>query len=273
MSRKNFIGALLCVAVFAGAFLAGDGTAHYFNLLGLLIVLSGTLGATLLSYPFDDLGAAFRVARNTYTVKVPTTKEIVNLLLNLSHKSKQEGILALQLDEKRTEVTFLKDALGMLVDGFGRKELAEILTTEMQFFRRRRDRHERVFRHMARLAPAFGVAGSVVGLIGMLTGIGDTAVILRTIPLALTSTLYGIVLCNFVFNPIAESIHFKTQRELLMQRLVTDGVFAILDERNPHRLERKLKSFLTPASRQGEELTFQEIRRRYRELRLEQERA
>ncbi len=273
MSRKNFIGALLCVAVFAGAFLAGDGTAHYFNLLGLLIVLSGTLGATLLSYPFDDLGAAFRVARNTYTVKVPTTKEIVNLLLNLSHKSKQEGILALQLDEKRTEVTFLKDALGMLVDGFGRKELAEILTTEMQFFRRRRDRHERVFRHMARLAPAFGVAGSVVGLIGMLTGIGDTAVILRTIPLALTSTLYGIVLCNFVFNPIAESIHFKTQRELLMQRLVTDGVFAILDERNPHRLERKLKSFLTPASRQGEELTFQEIRRRYRELRLEEERA
>jgi len=270
---RNYIGGAICALAFAAAFLTVEGAIHFLNPVGMLIVISGTLGATLLSYPFDDLVAAFRVARNTYSVKVPTATEVVNTLLGLSLKSRRDGILSLEFDEKKTEVTFLRDALGMLVDGFDRKEIEEILVTETHFFKRRRERHERVFRHMARLAPAFGVTGSVVGLIGMLTGLGDTVVILKMIPLAFTSTLYGIVLCNFVLNPVAESIHFKTQRELLMQRMVIDGVLAIIDERNSHRLERKLKALMTPSARNSADLSFSEIRRRYLALTTKNEPA
>ncbi len=273
MSRRNYILAAICALAFAAAFVTVEGAIHFLNPVGLLIVISGTLGATLLSYPFEDLTAAFHVARNAYAVKVPTAEEIVNTLLGLSLKSRRDGILALELDEKKTEVTFLRDALGMLADGFQRKEIEDILVTETHFFKRRRERHERVFRHMARLAPAFGVTGSVVGLIGMLTGLGDTVVILKMIPVALTSTLYGIVLCNFVLNPIAENIHFKTQRELLMQRMVIEGVLSILDERNSHRLERKLKSLMTPSARESRQLDFVELRRRYLALTSENEPA
>ena len=139
----------------------------------------------------------------------------------------------------------------------------DVLLTELYFFRRRRQEHERVFRHTARLAPAFGVAGSVVGLIGMLTGLGDTGVILKTIPLALTSTLYGIVLCNLVLTPVAESIYFKTQQELLLQRLILEGVVAVQQESKPNRLERRLLSFLTPAERPSQQQGFDEIHARY----------
>jgi chemotaxis protein MotA len=166
-------------------------------------------------------------------------------------------------------VSFLKSALEMLVDGWDEREIRDVLLTELTFFRRRRQEHERVFRHTARLAPAFGVAGSVVGLIGMLTGLGDTGVILETIPLALTSTLYGIVLCNFVLTPMAESIFFKTQQELLLYKLIVDGVSAIQQEKNPHKLERKLSSFLTPAARARNQRSFAEIRRKYGGLRPE----
>ena len=101
----------------------------------------------------------------------------------------------------------------------------------------------------ARLAPAFGVAGSVIGLIAMLSGIGDPDVIIKSIPVALTSTLYGIVLSNFFLIPMAENLHSKTQNELLTQKLITDGVIAIRYEQNPFRLIRKLESFLTPSAR------------------------
>ena len=263
MKSKSLNGAAICALLFLTSFFLVEGGRHYLNLMGLLIVISGTLGSTFLSYPFDELKAAVLVARNTYTRRVATAETIVDTLMTLSLKSRRAGILALQNEEHKTDVSFLRDALGMMVDRFGRRELSEILTNEMLHFRHRRERHERVFRHMARLAPAFGVAGSVIGLVGMLTGIGDTGVIVRTIPLALTSTLYGVVLSNFVLTPVAESIHSKTQRELLMHKLVLDGCVAILEEQNSHKLERKLKSFLTPSVRSAEALQGDAIRRRY----------
>ena len=171
--------------------------------------------------------------------------------------------------EGNTDVTFLKSALEMLVDGYDEGEIRDILTTEMYFFRRRRQAHERVFRNLAQVAPAFGVAGSVVGLVGMLTGLGDTGIILKSIPIALTSTLYGVVLGNFVFNPIAESICSKTEQELLLKQLIVEGVAAVHREPRPTRLERKLLSFLTPAARPLSQRSFDEIRKKYRRLRLE----
>jgi chemotaxis protein MotA len=102
----------------------------------------------------------------------------------------------------------------------------------------------------------------VVGLIDMLAGITNPDVILTTIPVALTSVLYGIVLANSVFFPIAEGIHTKTQKELLIQRLIADGVLVIRGEPNPRRLAVKLESFLTPSARTLENLSLHEIRQR-----------
>ena len=239
----------------------------------MVIVVSGTLGATFLSFPANALSSAFRVAWNTYRVKPLAAGEIVEALIDISLRSRRDGFLSLERIEQKTDVSFLKSALGLLVDGYEEREMRDQLTTEMYFFRRRRQDHERVFRHMARLAPAFGVAGSVIGLIGMLTGLGDTAVILKTIPLALTSTLYGIVACNFLLTPIAESIHCKTQQELLLQKLTIEGVVAIRQERNSHKLEKKLSSFLTPAARHGNQRTFQQIREKYRRVELAEDAA
>lgn len=266
MNKRNLIGAIICVIIFASSFLISEGRALFFNLIGIMVVLSGILGATFLSYPFESIMAAFRVARNAYNITPPSPDDIVNSLLDISVRSRYDGILSLEKVEKDTSVAFLRDALGLMVDGYEEEELRDILITEMFFFRERRQHHERVFRHMSRLAPAFGITGSVIGLIGMLAGVGEPGVILKTIPIALTSTLYGIVLSNFLLTPIAENIFAKTQEELLMQKIVTDGVVAILKERNPRKLKRKLESFLTPAARPGKHKTFQDIRKKYLNL-------
>ena len=269
MNIYNGLGFMLFVSLFVSSLLLGENSSILFNQVAIVLVVSGTIGAVFISYPYNDIKAALFVARNSYGAKPPTPSLIVNALLDLSVRSRHDGLLSLEKIEGQTTVTFLKNALSMMVDGYRQEELRDVLETEMYFFKLRRMRHERLFRHMSKLAPAFGVAGSVVGLVGMLAGIGDTTVILKTIPIALTSTLYGILISNFLLIPIAENIHSKTQKELLMQRLVIDGVVAIASESNTYHLGKKLESFLTPAERGDSQTSFSDIRERYHQLRAE----
>lgn len=269
MSRINLAGAALCALIMTAAFLSGEGAHHYLNLTGLLIVVAGTLGATLLSFPSAMLRSALHVAWNVYRVEPVTPARVVEALMELALLSRHDGMLSLQNIEGRTDVTYLKTALEMLVDGYEEQEMRDLLQTESTFFLRRREELERVFRHIAQLSPAFGVAGSVVGLIGLLTGIGDVSTILASIPIALTSTLYGVLFGSFIFQPIAESIHSKTEQEMFLQRLIVEGVVAVHRESNPSRLERKLLSFLTPAARPRNQQSFDQIRRKYRKLKMQ----
>jgi chemotaxis protein MotA len=262
----SIVGISLCTLLLLGATLIPEGRSLMFNLVGLVVVVAGTLGATFISYQKNSIAITVKVAINSYRSTVPTEQEIVDSLLDLSLRSKLDGLLALEQEGERASVLFLERALSMLVDGFKVDELRDALYTEIHFFQQRRALHERVFRHMALLAPAFGVAGGVVGLVGMLAGIGDTGVILKTIPVALTSTLYGIILAYFLFIPIAENIHARTQEELLIQKLITEGVVLIAQEYNTVRLQTRLQSFVTPQTRNLQHRSFREIRDRYEEF-------
>jgi len=178
-------------------------------------------------------------------------------------RSKVDGVLSLERAETEETGTFLKNGLALLVDNYKEEEIRETLNTEMAFFNLRRQQSERLFQTMARMAPAFGVAGSVIGLIGLLMGINDTAVILKNIPVAFISTLYGLVLSNMVFSPIAENINYTTREELLNHKLVLEGIVAISKEQNSYKLERKLVSFLSPSEREGKTETLRRITRKY----------
>jgi len=257
---------LLFSILFFGGFAISNGAHMMLNAMGLVLVVAGTLAAAFISYTSNNLLAAYRVAVNSYRNYAPDEEEIVNTLLNLSMLSRQQGVLALGKEEERSSVLFLSRALGMLVDGLKPEDIRNSLYIEIYFFQQRRGQQERIFRHLARLAPAFGVAGSVVGLIGMLAGIGDTGVIIQTIPIALTSTLYGIVLANFVLIPIAENIYTKTQDELLIHKLIIEGVLLIAEEYNTNHLQTKLEAFITPSVRAERHKSYAEIREQYRKL-------
>lgn len=270
MTRYNWGGVVLFAGIFCIGFVQSDNTSLFFNFIGLLVVVSGTLGAMFLSYTSYDMLDALKVLRNTFTRRTTTAEEVVNSLIELSVSSRRKGVIAFENAENEITISFLKRALGLLIEGYKDHELHDVLYTEMHYFKERRLKHERLYRHAARLAPAFGVAGSVIGLISMLSGIGDPEVIMQSIPIALTSTLYGIILGNFILTPIAENIYAKTQHELMLQKLITDGVIAIHQEQNPYRLIKKLESFLTPSARTETEHTFDELRERIKKLTLDE---
>jgi chemotaxis protein MotA len=271
MTITNWFSILIFISIFIASFLLTDNAELYINTLGLTIVLSGTIGAIFLSYPSSDITAALKVARNAYHNNAPTTSDVVDTLIYLSVRSKRNGVIALEDMEDETTISFLKRAISMLVDGYSADELRDVLHTEIYYFKQRRTHHERLFRHASRLAPAFGVAGSVIGLIAMLSGIGDPQTIIHTIPIALTSTLYGILLANFLFIPVAEIIYSKTEKEIMLQKLVTDAVIAIYQEQNSLRLVKKLESFITPSARHENQESLEALKERVRNMRLDEE--
>lgn len=263
MIQKNLLGLILCGGLFILGFLVNGNLSLYFNLSGLFIVLGGTLAAVLLSFRWQQLSIAARVVYSSYRSKQKTEKEITQILIDLSVKSRMEGILSLQDEENETSILFLRRALGCLVDGYRVDQIREILNTEMYFFRLRRDDLERVLRSIADYFPTFGIIGSVVGLITVLNGIGDTAVILKAVPIALTSTLYGLIFSNFFFLPFAANLKEKTNQELLLQKIITEGIIAIDSEMNPVILKTKLDSFLTPSERLEELTSYTQIQERF----------
>ncbi|MBU4262854.1 MAG: MotA/TolQ/ExbB proton channel family protein [Proteobacteria bacterium] len=263
MKNQNIIGLICCSLLFLTGFLFHGNMALYFNLSGALVVFGGTLGATLITYRLERLKIVYKVLVSSYRTRNKTPEDIVEILLDLSVKSKFKGILSLQEDEEETSILFLRRALGLLVDGYRGKVIRDILNTEMYFFKLRREDCERVIRTMGELFPSFGLVGSVVGLIGMLSGVGDSKVILATVPIALTSTLYGVVLANFFCVPFAGNIRERTDHELLLQKIIMEGVIAIESEMDPRSLERKLHSFVTPSSRNVQLVSLKRIQERF----------
>ncbi|THB73857.1 MAG: flagellar motor protein MotA [Desulfobulbaceae bacterium] len=263
MRNKNLIGLILCALLFCIGFVINGNLSLYFNISGILIVLGGTASAAFLSFKFEQLRIVYKVMRAAYRKPVKQEAEIINILIDLSIKSRIEGILSLQKEENETTILFLRRAVGCLVDGYSTEQIKEILNTEMYFFKLRRDDSERVLRSIADFFPAFGIIGSVVGLITMLGGIGDTSVILKAVPIALTSTLYGLILSNFFFLPFAAHLKERTNHELLLQKIITEGVIAINSELNPVILKTKLESFLTPSARETDLVSYRKIRERF----------
>ncbi len=261
--KQNIIGLFICMALFSGGFFIHGNTGLYVNFSGFLIVFGGTLGATLLSYRTRRLTILFKVLKTCYTRAPRSPKEIVNILVDLSVKRRLRGVLALQDDEDEISIVFLRQAIGLLVDGYTSDEIREALQSEMYFFRIRRDETVRVLQTIADVAPSFGLVGSVVGLIGMLGEVGESTLIISTVPIALTSTLYGIVIANLFCLPFAANIRERTLQELLIQKIITEGVVAIAGNLHPKALDRKLKSFLTPSARKEGKVSMVRIKKRF----------
>jgi chemotaxis protein MotA len=261
--KRNLIAFLLFGGIFVSVFFIHGGAIQFMTLTGILVVVGGTAGALLVAYRPDQLAIVWKVLVGAYRTDPKKPEEIVKILVDLSVKSRVEGILSLEEDEENASILFLREALGVLVDGYPSDRMREILETEMFFFKERREEGERVLRTAANLAPAFGLVGTVVGLISMLNGIHGSGSIIASVPIALTSTLYGVILANFCFTPFAVKLRARTRSELLLQQIITEAVVLIQAELPPRILERQLKAFLTPALRTLERVSYRKLVERF----------
>ena len=241
------------VSAFTLMLLAMGNPANFIDVPSVLIVVGGTLAVTLIANPLGDvvglIGVYMKAIKNASSV--PT--ELIEKIVGFAETARREGILALEQAVEEADDPFLSQGVRLAVDGTEPDLIMDILETEIQFIEERHKGGQDMIGRMGDAAPAFGMIGTLVGLIIMLKNMDDPAAIGPGMAMALLTTLYGAIIAQILFLPISAKLKTYSQKELLGKRMIIEGIMAIQSGDNPRIVEAKLAVFLSPSMRPSAE--------------------
>ncbi|MCK8602433.1 flagellar motor protein [Desulfoferrobacter suflitae] len=249
MDIATFVGIVSAFALVLISIMLGSGLSLFFNVPSMMIVLGGTLGATMIHYPLKDVLSVFRVVRNVFFTKVWSTQEVIDKFIEFSNTSRKEGMLALEGDLVQVDDQFLSKGLQLAIDGMQPEAIREILEIEIDYLQERHRFGAEILDTMATFFPAMGMIGTLVGLVQMLQTMEDPSTIGPAMAVALLTTFYGAVAANLVCLPMAGKLRKRSREESLIKEMVINGVVAIANGENPRIIEQKLHSFVPPQAR------------------------
>lgn len=242
------LGAVLVVVVGIGP----GSLGNFWDGASLAIVAGGTLGAVIASYPFQILKEAAFHFKVLFQGKRYDTRRLIDELVEFAQIARAEGLLALEEKASALEDAFLRRGILMVVDGSTAEDVQKALETELESMAQRHDTGAGIYEKAAAYAPAFGMIGTLVGLVNMLKGMdlttGSTN-IGQDMAVALITTFYGCVLANLVFMPIAKKLRIRDEEELLYKEIIIEGVMSIQSGDNPRLLRERLATFLKEKER------------------------
>jgi len=250
MDLGTGVGLLLGFLLIGGAIAAGGvGFVAYADLPSALIVLGGTLCATLVSLPISNLKSVVNVVRNAFMVKSLSAQGLISDLVRFAEVARRDGILSLENMTDEIEDHFIVKGIQMAVDGTDPELIEQIMQLELSALEDRHAKGQQIFKAAGTYAPAFGMIGTLIGLVAMLQQLDNPKTIGPAMAVALLTTLYGALMANLVFLPIAEKLASRTDEERMIKEIIIRGVMSIQSGDNPRIVEQKLKSFLPPSMR------------------------
>jgi len=229
----------------------GGTLRTYLNFNSFLITLGGTIAATIANYPFSKIAGLSKVLRVAFTEKSIEADDVIGTIINLAETARREGLLALEDAAYQLEDDFMQKGILLIVDGTDPELVRNIMETELVFLEERHGEGQGIFETMGTFAPAFGLLGTVIGLINMLTQLDNPDTIGSGMAVALITTFYGSLLANMLFLPLAGKLKVRSSEEILIKEVMIEGMLSIQAGENPRIIEEKLKAFLAPAIRNG----------------------
>lgn len=255
MERMPIVGfGLVFIAVLFGLITtSGFNLLPYVSLPGFLITVVGSFGAASVVQRTGNVKNFFLLIRKVFEKNEIETTKLIPRMLSLSEKARREGLLSLEDDVDEIGDPFLKFSLQLVIDGTDPEIIKTVLQKKIDSMENRHADNRKMFALLADLSPAFGLFGTVVGLIFMLTSLGgDISVIGRGMSTALLTTLYGVILANGIWTPITNRLASKTEQEILQKTIIIEGVISIQFGDNPRVLRQKLQSFFSDRSEVSE---------------------
>ena len=241
------VGFVLIMISIVGA--AGGNLMVYISPSSFLMTLGGSFCALLVSNPLSRVLGMMKYVN--LAIRVPNWEEerIITQLVTFAEKARREGLLALEDDLEEVRDVFLRKGIQLVVDGTDPEIIRSILYNELNKIQERHQAGINLFDQWGKFAPAFGMIGTLAGLIGMLGNIEDKSSIGSGMSLALITTLYGAVFANLIFIPIKSKLEDRDTGEAIVKEIMIEGILSIQSGDNPRILEEKLLSFLPPARR------------------------
>ncbi len=253
MDIATIIGLIAAGSLILVPILTGPGVGFFFSFSSFLIVIGGTFGATLIAFPLNEVLNLVNVTRKAFTFQAVPYSATIDMIVNIAEKARREGILAIEREIDDLDDDFMKSGVQYAVDGTEPETIRSILESEIAGMEDRHKVGQGMFGTMGTYGPAFGMIGTLVGLIQMLSALEDPSQIGQGMAVALVTTLYGSIIANVLFLPMKDKLAFRSREEVKRKELVVEGILAIQSGDNPRIVREKLLTFLPPSARQQEE--------------------
>ncbi|MBW3019625.1 MotA/TolQ/ExbB proton channel family protein [Candidatus Woesearchaeota archaeon] len=250
MDIATIIGVILGFTVVVGAIVVGGGWQSFFHIPSLAITIGGMLCATLIHFSLPQFLSIFAVVKKTIVTKIPSPSELIQNMVNFATINRRDGALALEQEIHKVQDLFFVKGLQMLVDGQDPEAIRDLLTLEIENLRDRHANGKKILEFMGAAAPAFGMIGTLIGLVQMLRNLSSPDQIGAGMAVALLMTFYGAFAANLIFIPLAGKLGIYSKAETTSMEMIVEGICAIADSENPTAIREKMQAFISQSRRE-----------------------
>lgn len=250
MDLATGIGLLAGIGTIVGIILLDGGNfAAYYDTKAAVLVFGGTIAGTMIRFPFSFMLNGLPIGiRFAFQLRSESARDLVDEITRIAEIVRQKGPIA--LEEVTVDNTFLALGLRYIADGYDREFIREALEKERDNFLSNLDAGQKVYRSMGDTAPAWGMIGTVLGLIIMFANMADPSKLGPAMAIALLTTLYGAIIGNLFCLPIADKLQLKLAEEELARSLIIDGTLQIRDSRSPAIVREMLNAYIPAKHRE-----------------------
>lgn len=252
MDIASLIGLLACLALMIFGMVFGKSfatVASFLHAPSALITFGGAFCCVMASYSMPSFVAGLKSVALIFKTSTMNVPEIIQKIIQLSNVARKEGLLSLEEAASDIDDEFLKKGILLIVDGTDPELVRAIMETELVSVEGRHKEKIGFWENLGAMGPAWGMIGTLIGLILMLKDLSDLAAVGPNMATALITTFYGSVLANWICAPVATKLKGKNDEEMMMKEIEIEGLLSIQAGENPRVIEEKLKSFLAPADR------------------------
>ena len=244
MDISSIIGVVSGMGAVLGTILLGGSIMMFVNIPSVFVVVGGTLAASMIAYPLGDFLSIFKTSMKIFIFKIQPAEEIIANLVETSNKARKGGLLSIEGDIQTTSDPYLAQALQMTVDGVKTADIAAIMQKKMALTKKKLDIGADILSSMGAYAPAFGMIGTLIGLVQMLAGLDDPSSIGPKMAVAMITTFYGAVLANLFFIPMSDKLTGRNEEEITNMNIIFEGIISIREGEHPKLMEDKLNIYL-----------------------------
>lgn len=232
--------------------LQASNLSGFWDIPSVAIVFGGTLAALMISYPLKSIAKIPKHLKIVLFPKKYNPQDYIEQILFFAKEARINGLLALEDKLNEVKDPFLKESLLLVVDSVEPEKVKALLNNELDYLDERHGQDISFYLKASEYSPAFGMAGTLIGLINLLGNLSDADALATNMAVALVTTFYGTLLANLVFKPIASKLKMRHEEEYLCKMIISEGVQAIQDGDNPNFIQEKLTRLLPASSLKGD---------------------
>ncbi len=238
-------------AIIASILISNGRMILFLDAPSAFIVFGGLIAALFVAYPLPRFLRGAKTIKLAFSNAVFEPEQIIKQINDLAQAARKEGLLALEEMAQNMDDPFLKKGILLIVDGTDPELVRSILETELSFIEVRHKENQGFWELVAEQGPAWGMIGTLLGLIVMLDELNDPTTLGPKMAVALVTTFYGSIIANLFAGPIANKLKGRSSEEILLKQVVIEGLLSIQAGENPRVIEEKLKAFLSPTIREN----------------------